>query len=135
MNMFTPTDAATPAEYIDALPEPRRADVRVLDALIRREAPGLEPHLQSGMLAYGHYRYKPKSGVVGDWFFLGLSGRKTYVSLYVMAEPALESFRDRLPKADIGRSCVRIKRLTDVDLDVVADLVRQGAAWVPPAVD
>ena len=41
-NMFSPTDATTPAEYLAALPEPRGSDVRVLDELIRREAPGLE---------------------------------------------------------------------------------------------
>ncbi len=45
-----------------------------------------------------------------------------------------EGFRDRLPKADIGRSCVRIKKLADVDLDVVADLVRHAAVWTPPEV-
>jgi len=38
-----------------------------------------------------------------------------------------EDFRDRLPKADIGKSCVRIKKLEDVDLDVLDELVRRAA--------
>jgi len=46
--------------------------------------------------------------------------------------PAIaESYRGRLPKADIGRSCVRFKRLNDVDLDVIAELVRAGADFKP----
>ena len=40
-----------------------------------------------------------------------------------------ESYRERLPKADIGRSCVRIKRLTDVDIDVLSELIRAGATF------
>jgi hypothetical protein len=136
MNMFTPTDAATPEEYLAALPEPRRSDVRALDELIRRAAPGLGRHLQSGMLGYGSYRYRTRAGAEGDWFVVGLAGRKAYVSLYVTADCdgayLAEQFRDRLPKADIGRSCVRIKRLGDVDLDVVSELVRRAAEWTPP---
>ena len=136
--MFTPNDATTPEEYLAAVPEPRRADVLALDALIRRAAPGLGPHLRSGMLGYGSYRYRTKAGAAGEWFVVGLAARKAYVSLYVIADCdgayLAESYRERLPKADIGRSCVRIKRLADVDLAVVAELVRRAAEWKPPAV-
>jgi hypothetical protein len=136
MNMFKPTDATTPEEYIAALDEPRRTEIQTLHDLIRREAPGLEPHIQSGMLAYGKYHYRYDSGREGDWFVISLASRKAYVSLYVTATDGktylAESYKSRLPKADIGKSCVRIKRISDVDLDVVADLVRQGAAAKRP---
>lgn len=134
MNMFTPPDATTPEGYL-AAPEVRRDDVLALDALIRREAPALERHLRSGMLGYGSYRYRTKAGASGEWFVLGLAARKAYVSLYVMADCdggyLAESYRERLPKADIGRSCVRVKRLSDVDVEVVAELVRRAAEWTP----
>ena len=42
-----------------------------------------------------------------------------------------ESYRDRLPNADIGRSCVRIKRFADVEVDVLSELIRVGAAHSP----
>lgn len=134
--MFKTTEARTPDEYIEALDEPRRGQVRALHDLIRREAPALEPHIASGMLAYGTYHYRTASGREGDWFPIGLASNKRYISLYVTAADAdrgylAESYRDRLPKADIGRSCVRIKRLDDVDLDTVAELVRAGAAAAP----
>ena len=132
--MFKTTTAETPAEYIEMLEEPRKSDIRELDALIRNNAPHLEPHLASGMLAYGHYRYKGRT-TEGDWFHIGLASNKRYISVYVMSADQngylAESYRDRLPKADIGRSCVRIKRLSDVDLDTLAELVRKGAAYNP----
>ena len=134
--MFKTTDAQSPDEYIDRLEEPRQSDIRELDALIRKLAPKLEPHLASGMLAYGRYHYKGKSkGTEGEWFHIGLASQKRYISLYVMAADdngyLAESFKDRLPKADIGRSCVRMKRVSDVDTEALRDLIRGGAAWQP----
>ncbi|WP_281369134.1 DUF1801 domain-containing protein [Phytohabitans rumicis] len=117
------------------MPEPRRGDVQLLHELIRREAPELAPYVQSGMLGYGSYHYRYDSGREGDWFVVGLAGRKAYVSLYVSATVGdrylAETYRDRLPKADIGRSCVRIKRLSDVNLDTVAALIREAAQTRP----
>ena len=130
--MFKTTTAATPDEYIEALDEPRRSQIRQLHDLIRETAPQLEPHIQSGMLAYGTYRYKYASGREGDWFPIGLASNKRYISLYVTAaDPGrgylAESYRERLPRADIGKSCVRIKRLEDVDLNTLTELIRAGA--------
>jgi hypothetical protein len=131
--LFKTTTAATPDEYIAALDEPRRSEVRQLHDLIRRAAPQLEPHIAAGMLAYGHYHYRYASGREGDWFPIGLASQKRYISLYVNAADAqrgylAESYRSRLPRADIGRSCVRIKRLEDVDLGVIGALIREGTA-------
>ncbi len=133
--MFKTTSATTPDEYIDALDEPRRSDVRELHELIRSTAPELEPRIANGMLAYGSYHYRYPSGREGDWFPIALASQKRYISLYVTAvdgnEYVAETFRDRLPKADIGRSCVRIKRLADVDRDALTDLIRKGATFDP----
>ena len=134
--MFKTTDADSPAEYIDRLDEPRRTDIRTLDELIRRIAPNLEPHLASGMLAYGRYHYKGKSkGTEGEWFHIGLASNKNYISLYVMAADKdgylAESYKVKLPKANIGRSCVRFKRLSDLDPVALNELIATGAKWDP----
>jgi len=129
--MFKPTAATTPEAYLDALDEPRRGEVRAVHELIRAAAPALEPHIQSGMLAYGRYAYRYASGRTGEWFPIGLASQKRYISLYVMATDGerylAESFRDRLPKADIGKSCVRFGRLADLDRDALVELIREGA--------
>ena len=137
--LFKETNAETPAEYIDMLDEPRKSDIQALDALIRKNAPNLVPHIMSGMLAYGHYHYKSKTRE-GEWFNIGLASNKRYISLYVMAGDEktggylAESYKDKLPKADIGRSCVRIKRLSDVDRKTLEELVKKAAKLDPVAV-
>ena len=64
----------------------------------------------------------------GDWFRVGLSSRAQYISLYCCACDTggyvAEGFKARLPKADIGKSCVRFKRVSDVDLGVLRELLR-----------
>ena len=129
--MSTTNPAATPGEYIEALEEPRRSDIRELHELIVSTAPALEPHLASGMLAYGSYHYRYASGREGDAPPIALASQKRYISLYVLAadggEYVAERFKDRLPKADIGRSCVRFRRLADLDREALAQLIREGA--------
>lgn len=134
--MFKATEAATPEEYIEQLEEPRRTEVQAIHDLIRSVAVGLDARIESGMLAYGSYHYRYASGREGDWFPLALASNKGYISLYVSAADGkhgylAESYRDLLPKADIGRSCVRIKRLADIDLSVLAELIRAGAEFSP----
>ncbi len=120
-------DVSTPAEYIAALEEPRRADVARLDDLIRASAPSLEAFIRSGMLAYGPFRYRYASGREGDWFRVGVASNKRYISLYACVADdggyVAERFRSRLPKADIGKSCVRFKRLGDLDEAVLVELI------------
>lgn len=126
------TTAKTPEQYIRQLEEPRRGEVRRLHELIRKTAPRLEPYMESGMIGYGRYHYRSASGREGEWCLLGLASRKRYISFYVVAEDGkagylAESYRDRLPKADIGRSCVRFKRLDDLDEKVLREMIRAAA--------
>ena len=62
---------------------------------------------------------------------MALASQKRYISLYVTCETEsgylAEQYRERLPKADIGKSCVRFKRLSDVDQDELRSLVREAA--------
>jgi hypothetical protein len=121
----------TPKQYLAALEEPRRGDLTRLDKLIRKVVPKLKPFIHAGLLAYGPYRYKYASGREGDWFRIGLASNKAYVSLYVCAADArgyvAERYRDLLPKASIGKSCVRFKRLDDLDLAVVSAMLKEGS--------
>ena len=99
--------------------------------MIRKRAPELDPHMRSGMLGYGSYPYRYASGKEGEWFVIGLANQKRYISLYVCAADEqgylAERFADRLPKADIGKSCVRFKRLSDLDPDIVGEMIAEAA--------
>jgi hypothetical protein len=132
-------DAATPQAYLDALEGPRRADIEALHGLILRTAPELEPHVQSGMLAYGRYHYRYASGREGDWMVVALASQKRYISLYACMSDdrgyVAERYADALPKASIGKSCIRFTRLADVDLATLETVVRECAAIHAAAAD
>ena len=125
-------DAATPQAYLDALEGPRRGEIETLHGLILAAAPELEPHVQSGMLAYGRYHYRYASGREGEWMVVALASQKRYISLYAcMADDrgyVAERYVEALPKASIGKSCIRFTRLADVDLGTLETVVRECAA-------
>ena len=125
------TNVKTPSEYLAGLPEDRRADLKALHFMIRREAPRLKACIQSGMLGYGKYRYRYPSGREGEWCKLALSSQKNYISLYVCAMDGkkymAEGYKGLLPKASIGKSCVRFKRLGDVDATVLKEMIGRAA--------
>ena len=124
-------DAATHDEYIEALPEPRRTDVRRLHDLIRETVPDLEPTMDFRMLGYGPFHYRYASGREGDTAILLVASNKQKVSLYVSAVDdrgyLAEVYAERLGKASCGKSCIRFSRLDDLDLDALRELLREAA--------
>jgi hypothetical protein len=135
--MYGQSDAKTHEDYIAALEEPRRGDVKALHELIRSTVPELEPVMTGGVLGYGPFHYTYASGREGDTALVAVASNKQYISLYVMAADPESGFiagtyQPRLPKTSIGKGCIRIKRLADVDLDVIAELL-QHAVKVGPA--
>ncbi len=87
-----------------------------------------------GIRAFGHWHYKYSSGREGDWFHVRLASNKQYISLYVCPSNErgniADQYRAKLPKASIGKSCIRFKKLADVDLEVIAAMIRDAAAAV-----
>lgn len=129
--MHGTSDATTHEEYIAQVEEKRREDIQRLHDLVREEAAELEPTMEFGMLGYGKYHYRYASGREGDWMKIGIANNKQYISLYCCAADergyVAERYRKRLPKANIGKSCVRFKRLSDLDQAALKDLVRETA--------
>lgn len=121
----------TPAEYIAAVDEKRRDDVAALDALIRANAPDLEPVIMGGMLGYGPFHYRYATGREGDACKLSIASNASYISLYCFAADAdgyvAPRYADRLPRAKVGKSCVRFKRLADLDETELVALIKETA--------
>lgn len=131
MNMFQGTPAKTTEEYLAQVPEDRQEMLRAVHETITKAVPTLEPWIMSGMIGYGVYRYKTKSGLEGDWSLIALANRKDYVSVYVscVAEDGkylAETNKDRLGKVSVGKSCIRFKKLEDINLDVLAELCKKA---------
>ena len=133
----------TVTEYLTSLPEAQRSDVKGLHKLIRKAAPSLKPVVVSGGIAYGPIRVRYASGREVDWMAVGLAERKNGLALHVMLPAdgsALPEIRkERFPKGDVGKSCVRFKKLSDLDERAVVSLVRAAAraqkTWASRTID
>lgn len=126
--------AATPEEYIAQLAEPRRSQIQTLYDLIREAAPDLEPWMVAGKIGFGKFHYRGKSkNCEGEWFKLGLASNKNTIMFATCAgaeghQSLAESYKERLPRADIGRSCINFRKFEDADLDVLREIARKTAA-------
>jgi len=119
-------------DYIPAIEkDDRRADCqRLLDVMT--EMTGWEPKiwgssLKSGIVGFGDYHYKYDSGREGDSLRLGFSSRVQNISIYIM--PGYQDFSDelsRLGKYKIGKACLYIKRLSDIDEAVLKEIMQKG---------
>lgn len=122
----------TPTAYLASLPADRKAALTTLHKAIRKAAPKLKPEICHGMLGYGVGPYRTKSGSSGEWFKVGLASQKNYISLYICACDKddgylAENNKDRLGKVSVGKSCIRFKKLEQLDLDVAMELVAKAA--------
>lgn len=131
--MFKPTSAKTPEEYINLIAEPRKSEMKQLDAFIRKTVPQLKPFIISGMIGYGPFHYKSKSGREGEWAKIGLASQKNYISVYVCAvdgdQYVPEKYKKDFPKASIGRSCIRFKKVEDINLDILRKVLLEGEKY------
>ena len=116
--------------HLEALDEPRRSEMKRLDALICATLPDYDRHLNGDIIGYGSYHYKYASGREGDWFKVGLCSRKTGLALYICAtidgKYVAEGYQARLPKAKIGKSCVKAKKLADLDEATLVEMLNQA---------
>lgn len=76
------------------------------------------------IIGFGEFHYVTKSKCEADWFRVGFSPRKNYISLYIVPylKEQEEIIKD-IGKAKVGKSCINIKKLDDINLDVFEKLV------------
>jgi hypothetical protein len=128
--------AGTVAEYLKELPADRRAVMAKLRGLLKKHLPkGLTESMSYGMIGYSvphkiyppGYHCDPSQGLP----FVHLAAQKNYYALYYMplyGSKELENwlraeYKARGLKLDLGKCCLRFKRLEDLPLDVIAGLV------------
>lgn len=113
------------ASYLAAIEDPsRQADCKTIAAMME-ELTGAKPKMWGeSIVGFGDYRYKYASGREGDWFLAGFSNRKQSLTLYIMGylEYYTEILED-LGKHKHGKGCLYIKKLSDVDLNVLRTLI------------
>ena len=118
------------ASFLNAIPdEARRKDCKTV-AKMMEQVSGEKPKMWGpSIVGFGQYHYKYASGHEGDSCLVGFSSRKGDISLYVTAgfegrEPLLA----RLGKHKTGKVCLYVRRLADIDLEVLESLVKGSVA-------
>jgi Domain of unknown function (DU1801) len=129
-NKTQPTEASVAAFVAGLADERQQADSQRLIGLMS-EVTG-EPATMWGpsIIGFGSYHYRYASGREGDAPLVGFSPRKTAITLYTSADDGVRAdLLARLGPHKVGKGCVYVKRLSDVDEQALADLVRAGAAY------
>lgn len=83
------------------------------------------------IIGFGSYHYKYQSGREGDWFLTGFSPRKQNLTIYIMAGfTNFDSLMLKLGKFKTGSSCLYIKKLNDIDMNILKELIYQSIEYV-----
>ena len=132
------SNAVTVEDYLNELPEERRETIAAVRQIILDNLPdGYREMVSWGMIGYGipldrypnTYNKQPLS-------YIALASHKSYISLYLMSvygDPQQEAwlkaaFAEAGKKLDMGKSCLHFRKLDDLPLDVIAEVV----ASTPP---
>lgn len=138
--------ATTPQQYLDELPEDRKKPIRKLRQQILNNMPkGIEETMNYGMLGYviphsvypDGYHCNPKQPLP----FMNLASQKNFVAVYSMTiyakKDLLEWFTSEYAKRckyklDIGKSCIRFKRIDDIPYDLIGELTAKVSTeeWI-----
>lgn len=128
MNMFKPVKAKSIKEYFAMLPSQRRELLEFLHKFIQKTAPSLTPNFIYNMPGYGTFKYKNVKKEIIDWPTVALASQKNYISLYVCAvengEYVAEKYKKTLGKVSVGKSCIRFKKLEDLNLKTLEKVLR-----------
>jgi hypothetical protein len=119
---------ASVAEFINSISdEVKRSDAQTIVKLME-EVTGEKPRMWGdSIVGFGHYHYRYASGREGDWFLVGFSPRKQNLTLYIMSGfDDYEDLRAQLGKHTVGKSCLYVKKLADVDEPTLRELIRQS---------
>jgi hypothetical protein len=115
------------AAFIESLPEEKRADAKALVKLMQ-ELTGEKPKMWGpSIIGFGSYHYKYESGREGDNLLVGFSPRKPAMVLYgLLGNRDTEALLARLGKHTTGKGCLYIKKLSDVNSQVLGTLIDRG---------
>lgn len=124
-----PTDQ-DPRDFLAGIEDPRKQQDALALLDLMRDVTGQNAVMWgSSIVGFGTYRLKYASGREGDWPVVAFSPRKQNLTLYLLSGfDGYQALLDRLGRHTTGKGCLYIKKLADVNLDTLRELVRQSVA-------
>jgi hypothetical protein len=108
--------------YINEISEPRKSDIFTLIEL-GKKLTHKEPALWGSIIGFGNLHYKYQTGHEGNMPLLGLASRKQAITLYLSFNLEQYPQLSKLGKHSIGKGCLYIKKLSDINMDVLESLI------------
>jgi hypothetical protein len=123
----TKQNDASVDDFLGGFPEETRRDCYEIIKMMK-QATRAEPKMWgASIVGFGSYHYKGKSGREGDWMLTGFSPRKQNLTLYLMLGfERHDSLLKNLGKHSLGKGCLYIKRLSDVDKKALKKLITES---------
>jgi hypothetical protein len=123
-NKTKATDASVESYLSAIVDEARRKDCEALARLMTRATKEKPKMWGTSIVGFGSYHYKYESGREGDSCLTGFSSRKGDITLYLVASfPGQEGLLAKLGKHQTGKGCLYVRKLSDVDLKVLEQLI------------
>jgi hypothetical protein len=116
--------------FLATVEDPRKREDCYTLVKIMQAATGEGPRMWGdAIVGFGRYRYKYATGRTGEWPIVAFSPRKQNLTLYIMAGFELyDELLSRLGKHTTGKACLYVKRLSDLDMEVLETLVEASVA-------
>lgn len=120
-----PTDVSV-TDFLNAIPDEKiRQDCWTIADLMEDAIQAPAQMWGDSIIGFGSYHYVYASGRTGDWMRIGFSPRKANISLYLLSgAPQQDELLAKLGKCTQGKGCLYIKRLSDIDLPTLKQLVQ-----------
>jgi len=124
----TKKTAASVNAFLRKVADPGQRDDCFTVLKMMKDVTGLEPKMWgTSMVGFGSYYYKYPTGREGEWFITGFSPRKGNLSIHIMAGCArYGGLLQKLGKHKTGVACLYVKKLADVDLATLRELVQES---------
>jgi hypothetical protein len=115
-------------DFLNALPDERKRKDSFAIIELMKQVTGLEPTMWgSSIVGFGTYHYKYESGREGDNLIVGFAPRKQNLALYNLSgADQYDTLREKLGKHSMGGGCLYIKRLHDVDMGTLKQMIKAG---------
>lgn len=130
-NKTVPTRVSV-TEFMNSIADPlQKADARKVAAIMRQVTGKRARMWGASIVGYGTYHYKYASGREGDSMLTGFSPRKQALTVYIMAGfGKYDALMKKLGKYKTGKSCLYIKRLSDIDEKVLKRLIEESVKYM-----
>jgi hypothetical protein len=121
-----------PKDFILSVEHPKRREDGLALLKFFNRVTGLKPKMWGpSIIGYGRYAYKYESGREGEFMLTGFSPRKSNLTMYILpGYQDLSPMLERLGKHKIGKSCLYVNKLEDIDMDVLEEMIRYDLGYM-----